>query len=850
MRLLGNQWKPNASQTAISAGGGRRWQQGGQRKDLLGESMSAVLKEGSNSKASHNISNNIAETNSASLGDVVPAQIDTGEGRQAVYPVCASPNQTDEDFTDDDDDDDDDPGVARVSTGHGSAVESGKSFWLNLLSDQLDEQSIAADDHDNDDDDDDDNDNDIPSKDKEQVNAPSMLARKSILGREIQLVWSNGSPLSESSAFDSSIQANTLTSPSSFNENTEKRPILSRSQRFSKIQQWEDRLQNLRRIENTARGKSEPKEILNNLEVPKQSNKKPTTPRRSFGDVTNRVDTLPSTTLLMMSDEVISDFRSDMRSSWRNHPIAAAKKTVQLNMKSKPESNGTTPVRHCKTTKTTLSSSTSMERAMPTTIAPTLYGSSTPLKITPVPTSSFAQKLKRQSKLEKVGPKLDDQRRFQWAYNAWQTAGLMKKVNFPSTMAGQSNGVDEPSHQEYATDFDEGVTATEEANSDVTSEGQSTSQEQNFPEEGIDPAPSTDSDHSTGFRNLLNLWRDQSKSQLLAPFVSDRDGDKSNDSSSFDDHEEMGAASNNVTADLTGKFLVSQSSMDAFASESIARLEDKNISPDKMDSRFQEDSAISGTSSELVPPNSNQHATPGPYRMKPEAIFADSDLFEEKNLSNEGESSRALIILQDGNRYQVLVGETEHVSGDAMVIRKLGNVVGSHEQQIMDYEQGEYSRSIFSDNEDLISFFLPQMGMASACLVNPDDPTAIENVLRPWQVEFLKSFGIYSGDQLVKARHRSADILARALRQWRKKHDMIPFKTTSCGMAIHIWAKTCKAYVRSIRKQILSGSNLLERQPEAVMTELSFFLDALPAAPKRKEVPSLCSIEVESQMEV
>jgi hypothetical protein len=134
-------------------------------------------------------------------------------------------------------------------------------------------------------------------------------------------------------------------------------------------------------------------------------------------------------------------------------------------------------------------------------------------------------------------------------------------------------------------------------------------------------------------------------------------------------------------------------------------------------------------------------------------------------------------------------------------------------------------------------------------LINPDDPTCIENVLRPWQCDFLKSFGIYRGDQLVKARHRSADILTRGLRQWRKKNDMVPFKTSACGMALNIWAKTCKAYVRSIRKQILDGTDCLDYQRGA-MNELTVFLKCLPEAPAKLDLVTLCDIEPESQVEV
>jgi hypothetical protein len=132
----------------------------------------------------------------------------------------------------------------------------------------------------------------------------------------------------------------------------------------------------------------------------------------------------------------------------------------------------------------------------------------------------------------------------------------------------------------------------------------------------------------------------------------------------------------------------------------------------------------------------------------------------------------------------------------------------------------------------LVDFFLPLMGMACTCgprqqvLENPEEPTALENILRPWQVDFLGAFGICRGDQLVKAQHRSGKALATALRQYRRKQDMAPFRTKSCAMAIQIWAKTAKAFVRSIRQQLLTGTSDL-KLPNTLYI-LSSFLEKMP----------------------
>jgi hypothetical protein len=162
------------------------------------------------------------------------------------------------------------------------------------------------------------------------------------------------------------------------------------------------------------------------------------------------------------------------------------------------------------------------------------------------------------------------------------------------------------------------------------------------------------------------------------------------------------------------------------------------------------------------------------------------------------------------------------------------------------------SVSVFSGNDALIDFFLPQMGMACNCgkramgLRDPEEPTALNNILRPWQVEFLASFGIERGDQLVKAHHRSSKALANALRQYRRKHGMTPFRTKSCGMALQIWSKTCKAYVRSIRKQLTCGTSEL-KVPNTLYI-ISSFIEKMHM--QHSPMPCDHKIEYDSQAEV
>ena len=127
------------------------------------------------------------------------------------------------------------------------------------------------------------------------------------------------------------------------------------------------------------------------------------------------------------------------------------------------------------------------------------------------------------------------------------------------------------------------------------------------------------------------------------------------------------------------------------------------------------------------------------------------------------------------------------------------------------------SSSAFSGNDVLEEFFLPQLGMACTCgstdaspRLRGSDATSLEHILRPWQVAFCKSFGIHKGDQLVKAHHRSASILAKAMRKWRKVHGMAKVRTVSCGVALDIWARSCKYFVRSVRMQRSQGIRMIK----------------------------------------
>ncbi len=53
--------------------------------------------------------------------------------------------------------------------------------------------------------------------------------------------------------------------------------------------------------------------------------------------------------------------------------------------------------------------------------------------------------------------------------------------------------------------------------------------------------------------------------------------------------------------------------------------------------------------------------------------------------------------------------------------------------------------------------------------------------------------------------------MAKAMRKWRKDKKMPSVKTKSCGVALHIWSTTCKAVVKSVRKQKSKGAKVFSR---------------------------------------
>mmetsp|Transcript_18772 Transcript_18772/g.27757 ORF Transcript_18772/g.27757 Transcript_18772/m.27757 type:complete len:165 (+) Transcript_18772:40-534(+) len=126
--------------------------------------------------------------------------------------------------------------------------------------------------------------------------------------------------------------------------------------------------------------------------------------------------------------------------------------------------------------------------------------------------------------------------------------------------------------------------------------------------------------------------------------------------------------------------------------------------------------------------------------------------------------------------------------------------------------------SIFSGNAEYIEFYLPKLGMACNCgrykeepLLDGEDPTSLKHILRTWQVDFLKDQNIHFGVELVHAINQRSHDLSKAMRIWRKEAGLPAVKTKSCYVALQIWYRTCKAVVRSVRKQKVEGKRALRR---------------------------------------
>ena len=133
----------------------------------------------------------------------------------------------------------------------------------------------------------------------------------------------------------------------------------------------------------------------------------------------------------------------------------------------------------------------------------------------------------------------------------------------------------------------------------------------------------------------------------------------------------------------------------------------------------------------------------------------------------------------------------------------------------------ECATSPFSGNDPQSEFYLPRLGLACDCVVNvksivedrmafSKNPTALSNILRPWQCNFLSTLDIHTADELLKSHRADANGMARSMKKWRSTRnqannniDVVNNKSKSkeCYVALKIWSRTCKIVLRSIREQ-------------------------------------------------
>ncbi|GKY98176.1 hypothetical protein MPSEU_000775400 [Mayamaea pseudoterrestris] len=125
--------------------------------------------------------------------------------------------------------------------------------------------------------------------------------------------------------------------------------------------------------------------------------------------------------------------------------------------------------------------------------------------------------------------------------------------------------------------------------------------------------------------------------------------------------------------------------------------------------------------------------------------------------------------------------------------------------------------SLFGVRKDHVEFYLPELGVACSCgrgkpaNALKGDPFSLSNILRTWQCDFLASIGIYGAKEYVKAFKERGHGIAADMRRWRRTNGFLSVKTKSCVIALHIWSKTCRTVVQSVREQRARGVAKPER---------------------------------------
>lgn len=119
--------------------------------------------------------------------------------------------------------------------------------------------------------------------------------------------------------------------------------------------------------------------------------------------------------------------------------------------------------------------------------------------------------------------------------------------------------------------------------------------------------------------------------------------------------------------------------------------------------------------------------------------------------------------------------------------------------------------SVFAKKEYVV-FYLPKIGVTCSCgkrredQLPPDsDPSALNSILREWQVSFLESTGIHDCVDFLHAVKQRKIQLAKEMRVWRKQKGLPSMKTQSCSIALYIWSRTCRVVLRNVTEQKAKG---------------------------------------------
>ena len=301
-------------------------------------------------------------------------------------------------------------------------------------------------------------------------------------------------------------------------------------------------------------------------------------------------------------------------------------------------------------------------------------------------------------------------------YKAWQRAGLMKNQNRTSPpVALKFNSV-----------------------------SLSNSSPKNMTEEEPD---------NVEFKNILRQWQsfsdDVPKSHLLSSHVSSTASTCPSEysSSSLYTNEDRGESDNSgyknrkfiERLDVTNRI----QEYDGFDFFDQMRAKISPRDNQTLKSSLQKNKVLNTS----LPPQRNQHvlATPKPGESENSSISLHVENLVESlktpknnpsetrsvkstprsNLSSRSNKSfkfeggnRAIVLLERNGTYELLVGETHNYSSDKKLVLHNVELVSKEEEYVNSSTPEHHhcscdcSQSLFSGNDDLINFFLPQMGMA------------------------------------------------------------------------------------------------------------------------------------------